>query len=313
MLTLVKSTYCGFEKGRWIVSLSSDEKNPQTSEASLRKNARLLYVSTSTRGKEWSNVLHTHTNVELFFITGRNGYFRVNTGTFPVEQNDLVIINSDVAHTELAMDGNQFEYLVLGIDEVDFFNQDNKKTDFLRFSCRDDNTELLFYFSQILSEIEVRGIDYLRACHDILDALIIKIIRLTHTSVAVSDQKRSSKRCDLVKQYIDMNFTDQITLDMLAEMAHFSKYHLIHTFSKEVGCSPMNYLNNQRIEESKRLLVTTQRSISEISQLLGFSTQSYFGYCFKKVTNISPVEYRKNAKSLPVEPGHVSIQKDTVL
>ncbi len=55
-----------------------------------------------------------------------------------------------------------------------------------------------------------------------------------------------------------------------------NKYYLVHSFSKEYGVSPINYLIGRRIEESRYLLADTNHSLSQISHMLGFSSPSYF-------------------------------------
>ena len=54
-----------------------------------------------------------------------------------------------------------------------------------------------------------------------------------------------------IKRYLDSNYREDISLDILAEIAHINKYYLAHTFQKEYGISPITYLNRRRIEESK--------------------------------------------------------------
>ena len=83
---------------------------------------------------------------------------------------------------------------------------------------------------------------------------------------------------------------------MLAEVAHVNKYYLVHTFSKEYGISPINYLISRRIAESKHLLSETDHSLSQISHMLGFSSPSYFSQSFRKLEGVSPMEYRRQSK-----------------
>ena len=76
-----------------------------------------------------------------------------------------------------------------------------------------------------------------------------------------------------------------------------NKYYLVHSFSKEYGVSPINYLIGRRIEESRYLLADTNHSLSQISHMLGFSSPSYFSQSFRKLEGISPMEYRKRQRA----------------
>lgn len=102
-----------------------------------------------------------------------------------------------------------------------------------------------------------------------------------------------SKECAAAKRYIDENFSENITLDKLAEITHVNKYYLSHTFQREYNTSPINYLLNRRITESKALLTSTDFSLTQISEQMGFSSPAYFSQSFRRFTGQSPLEYRR--------------------
>ena len=63
----------------------------------------------------------------------------------------------------------------------------------------------------------------------------------------------SVKECALAKRYIDTNYSQNITLDLLAEITHINKFYLAHSFTECIGQSPINYLADRRIEACKEL------------------------------------------------------------
>ena len=75
-----------------------------------------------------------------------------------------------------------------------------------------------------------------------------------------------------------------------------NKYYLAHTFQKAYGISPITYLNRRRIEESKYMLGNTGYSLAQISELMGFSSPSYFSQCFRKAEGLTPNEYRRQVR-----------------
>ena len=77
-----------------------------------------------------------------------------------------------------------------------------------------------------------------------------------------------------------------------------NKFYLSHAFKREYGVSPINYMISRRIEESKYLLAETDLSLSQIAQLLGFSSLSYFSQVFHRSQEISPKEYRQSQKGM---------------
>ena len=134
-------------------------------------------------------------------------------------------------------------------------------------------------------------------CQDLLEVLLIWVVRCTTLSLQLEEAPRTENReCAEVKRYLDANFREDVSLDLLAEIAHLNKYYLAHTFQKEYGISPITYLNRRRIEESKHMLGNTGYSLAQISELMGFSSPSYFSQCFRKAEGITPNEYRRQVR-----------------
>lgn len=94
-------------------------------------------------------------------------------------------------------------------------------------------------------------------------------------------------------RFIKRNISQQITQKDVAEHAKISPGYLSSVFKKEVGLSVSDYIAVQRVEEAKHLLGATDRTLSDISTYLCFSSQSYFQNVFKKITGMTPMEYKK--------------------
>ena len=147
-------------------------------------------------------------------------------------------------------------------------------------------------------EMEMKNTGYKDICQAYMEILIIRIMR--NTALAVQEDSAvisGNRQCAAVRRYIDLHFKEPLTLDQLSEEAHMNKYYLSHSFKREYGVSPINYLISRRISESKYLLSETDLSMSQIAQLLGFSSLSYFSQAFRKSQGVSPMEFRQNTKS----------------
>ena len=94
--------------------------------------------------------------------------------------------------------------------------------------------------------------------------------------------------------YIGKNLHSELSLAVLADYCHLSPRRLSLRFKKEMGLSVMDYVHEQRMKEAGRLLLYTSFSISEISNFLNYSTQSYFTLIFQKHYGITPSQYRNN-------------------
>ena len=259
----------------------------------IRGTAKLLNVSSAKYGGDCHSVPHTHNHMELFYIVGGKGQFLIQDQLYPVNANNLVIINPNVPHTEVSLNAQPLEYIVLGIEGVELASSEQSNG---RFSMLDhfESVEISGCLRNILREMELKSTGYEDVCQAYLEILIIRLMRNTALVVPTEPQVISANRqCAAVKRYIDQHFKETLTLDQLAEEAHMNKFYLSHAFKQEFGVSPINYLISCRIREGKRLLAETDLSLSQIAAVLGFSSSSYFSQSFRNAEGIRPTEYRK--------------------
>jgi len=92
--------------------------------------------------------------------------------------------------------------------------------------------------------------------------------------------------------FIRNNTNKGLTLNILAEQANLSPYYFSHLFKKETGTSPIEYIALTKVNLAKTMLRTTQKTISEIADSLGFSSSSSFINAFTSRTGISPKKFR---------------------
>lgn len=264
----------------------------------IRGTAKLLNVASARYGGDWHSVPHTHNHMELFYIVGGKGQFLIQDQLYPVDANSLVVINPNVTHTEVSLNAQPLEYIVLGIEGIELKTDENSNG---RFSILDrfESVEISGCLRNILREMEQKNTGYEDICQAYMEILIIRLMRSTALAVMEEPQTVSANRqCAIAKRYIDMHFKEGLTLEQLAEEAHINKFYLSHAFKREYGVSPINYMISKRIEESKYLLAETDLSTSRIAQLLGFSSPSYFSQVFRRTEAISPLEYRQRTRNM---------------
>ena len=93
--------------------------------------------------------------------------------------------------------------------------------------------------------------------------------------------------------YIRKHLNEAIELEKLAEISCLSKDHFIRLFKKELGTTPIQYINQKKIEKAQLLLITEELAVKEIAFQLAFDDYSYFNRLFKKTTGVTPQEYRR--------------------
>ncbi len=97
----------------------------------------------------------------------------------------------------------------------------------------------------------------------------------------------------MIRQYIDEHFSENISLDDLADKVQLSKNYVSAIFRKETGVNFLDFLTSKRIDEAAKLLRKSTMSISEIAEKVGYSDVKYFSKLCKKNLGMSPSEYRK--------------------
>ncbi|CBK89178.1 AraC-like ligand binding domain [Faecalitalea cylindroides T2-87] len=118
---------------------------------------KLLYITESSFDHEWNSTLHTHLCTEIFYVTKGHGLFSLDNKTYPVKEDDLVIVNPLVSHTERGIENVNFEYIVMGIEGITFFSKEQDEEQ----GCSIANYyeykhEVLFYLRTMLLEVKTK-------------------------------------------------------------------------------------------------------------------------------------------------------------
>lgn len=97
---------------------------------------------------------------------------------------------------------------------------------------------------------------------------------------------------DDVKKYIDTNYRKNITLEELVKISCINRTALCREFRRVYSSSPIHYMLAKRMDEAKILLAETRMKVDKMSELLGFSSPSYFNRIFKRFSGMTPGEFR---------------------
>lgn len=100
-----------------------------------------------------------------------------------------------------------------------------------------------------------------------------------------------------VVSYISEHFSEEITLNDLAGMIHLTPYYFVRAFKKKVGMTPYQFLIETRISSAKYYLASSNDTVIEVAQKVGFKDESAFCSSFKKKTGLTPLEYRSGINS----------------
>ena len=258
---------------------------------SIEKYTFRLYERMEYRG-DWKSIIHMHPHTEIFFVTDGNGVFRTNEGDFPIQRGTLIINTPAVPHTELSSSRNPLSYAVFGVDNLTFTQPgSSEKTYFFDFSSRYNE---IYHVLEVIEDEDVqRKPFWQQAIFNEFNDFILFLLRNTNLVTLPYDSSTKPNAISQIHDYIHAHYQENLTLESLAELCFLNKYYLAHAFKKKYGVTIFAYLNALRCEGAKRLLQSTNMSITEIAISVGYNARSHFSECYKKIMGETPAQTRK--------------------
>jgi YesN/AraC family two-component response regulator len=98
--------------------------------------------------------------------------------------------------------------------------------------------------------------------------------------------------------YMEKNYNHRITLETLATTMNLQPTYFSNLFKKSFKVPPMTFLNRKRIEKAQGILLSESGNVTEAAEASGFSDVFYFSKTFRKITGVSPSEYKKYRKTI---------------
>lgn len=229
----------------------------------------------------------------FIIILSGSGTITYNQTSYHMEPSDCMLIDCHNQYSHISDANNPWSLLWL------HFNGPNAAQYYDYITSKSDN-----HFHSSNPAMFVESINRIIALHekrsentDIITSQIITSI-LTTCVTNVTDEKgyRNSvdKKLEEVFEYINNNYTKNITLEDLSSRFYISKYYLSREFKKEYGLTIIQYILSRRITHAKSLLRFSNLPIEEIGSSAGIDDASYFNKVFKKLEGITPSAYRKS-------------------
>lgn len=251
--------------------------------------------------------IHWHDSIEIIFSLYGKISVIIETGRYEIEAGEIEIINCDEAHSIKALDANN-KVLMLHIDPNFFekFYNDIRNMFFYTNSSyyKSQEEEKYHVLRRLLSILVYEAVrkqqDYEDHIKDTLVELLYHLINNFHQLIYEKDDLKENEeqfeRYDRIVRYIYNNYKYKISLQDIAKKEFLSSNYLSHEIKNMVGYSFNDFLNLTRVEESIKPLLDTDKTVSEISEELGFSHIRYFNKHFKKHYKCTPFQYRKRYK-----------------
>ena len=297
--------------------------SPTLKELSLHgtKSFPCAIYQTRSLGKGPLVKHHWHDEVEILYFFGGDFRLEINMEQFFVHSEALYFINPGELHsifTEKAGSSGE-DAIVFSLGALSFDSYDaaqmqliqpiqNGKLLFPRCilpdhpgfaPIRDAFSETMHSFGHPLDE--ETPLKYGAVTDDLTNQLFIKsyLLRilavLSHYRLFTSTEKNLDKRVESLKTvltYVRDNYKEKIYIQDLANQVHMNEQYFCRFFKKSIGRSPMEYINEYRIKQAKRLLEETDLPVMEVCLECGYNNLGNFLRTFRKYTDTTPLKYR---------------------
>ena len=124
-------------------------------------------------------------------------------------------------------------------------------------------------------------------------------ISLFHQQTAAEPEQQEQRVITGLTRYLQEHLAEDVSLSVLAEEFHLSAQYISQLFKSEIGVNFLAYLTNIRMEQAKKLLLSSSLSIAEVSEQSGYADYRVFTKVFKKNEGITPSQYRRDFLELP--------------
>lgn len=235
---------------------------------------------------------HFHEYYVIGFIENGQRELFCKNKHYIVERDTLIIFNPQDSHMCQQLDNEPLDYrcINISVDNMQKIVREITQKTYLPYFtepvlCDSELVSALHDLHEMLMQQEK---DFKK---DELFLLIMEELIFEHADT-IFDQNsiEPSAEIKIICDFLQANYSENIKLNDLSQLANMSKYHLLRSFTKQKGISPYCYLETIRISAAKKLL-EQQCSPLNVALQTGFSDQSHFSNFFKKIIGLTPKQY----------------------
>ncbi len=264
--------------------------------------------------------MNRHDYFEFFYLQAGELVCRIQDREYQMSSGDLILISSTQYHTiripEKKRPPDKVKATVLYFlpELIRASDSSGDSIEYLMpFLMQDDS------FPHLIKEstgIPAQIFDLIKQVHQIIPATttrarltvktflkMILILLVNHyadrqgTVETFNRKQRAIEQLAPLFEFLESNYMEPISVAAAAEVLHLSESHFMRLFKQVTGQSFVSYLNHFRIDKAEHLLSTTDLSVAEVSQAVGFCDQSYFGLVFRSLVQMTPLQYKRQCRN----------------
>lgn len=233
----------------------------------------------------------------IHFVLHGKGELHINEHIFQLSAGDIFIIPAGKVSYYQASVTNPWCYAwisFLGISSQVYLSQLMTSTDDIYIIHNVDTAKYKEQIFNIIALQDASTSSYFQA-----NSVLFHIMSMLFQDINFEESSWGKNSVvDEIKYYLDINYAEKIKLKDVAKSFGIHPNYLTRIFHNKYGLSPKQYLINLKLKKARRLLTTTELSVSVIASSLGFDDQLAFSKIFKKEVNASPTAFRKESRIL---------------
>lgn len=251
------------------------------------------------------NENHYHDSYELYYLlSGYRNYF-IKDRMYKINKGDLVLINIHDLHRTIDAGTPAYERFLINFKPKILMSCDGKKLEniiclyskgipVIRLSVKQQA-----FIEDLLFKMHREANSKAFGFEEIILTYLVQMLIFSNRNV---DEKPPIKylesnpgyeKVSLIIQYINEHYMEHLNLLFISEYFYISPFYFCKVFKSCTGFTFIEYLNNMRIKEARKLLRETKFSVLTISEKVGFGSISHFNRVFRGISGFSPLLYRK--------------------
>ena len=263
--------------------------------------------------------LHWHNALEIIYVLKGSIDIEIGTGKYSISEREIEIVNPNEAHSLKMKEENLillininpdfFEKYYEGAKEIFYYvdSSDRKIQEGVLYQELRKYISILFY--EIVAEYEDSKEIIEENLLELMYFLLNNFHYLFYEEESLRDDDFKLERYHRIVNYINTNYMNRISLQEIADQEFLTSQYLSYKIKNTFGYGFNDFLNLTRVEESIKLLLNTDKNITEISDDVGFSHVRYYNKHFKSHYKISPNEYRKKYQVSDEELERLTVYK----
>lgn len=247
---------------------------------------------------------HSHPWTELYYLSEGERVYFVDNEVVTVHKGELILIPAGELHSTASSEMAEFERILIHYDptllpqplrdEAVWFY--GRRYRLFRLSLREQN-DVQSLLERMLEECRLGRPYYESSVIALLTELMILLQRSSSTPQPGEQKHPLHELVTDVATFIRTHYNEALTIEETARHFFISPSYLSRVFYRFTGFHFREYIVHLRVKEAERLLGESNVKIQEIAPAIGFEHLSHFNKTFKRVTGLTPLQYRKESKA----------------